>query len=138
MKKRVRLYDGLCEYAVNLGFTSTYFQAMRCTNIEKYNRLFSFHDNHFESILKYIAYVEGLLIDIERIMNMTNATEYNRILRANGIIKNDNWKQNFERDNRAVFQIRECDGDFIAIPYPNIKKWESIIKAYSAMGTRVV
>lgn len=130
VENRVRAPDGLCKYAMDLGFASTYFAAMRSTNKKKYEKLLSFDSDAFTSIAKYVQYVESIVIGMEEVLNATNAKKYNEVLIKSGIINNINPIQNFERENLAVFKIRESDADFISILYPSILKWERVIKAY--------
>jgi len=115
------------ELAEHFGLSQSFFYALRRTNKEKFNFMFSFDTNRVNSCNKYLTYVENLFIWFQdRLYDREFRTKLGEIL-----IK-DNYLPNVPSNGYRVISIEESvflvRDNYFRVNYSFIKRLEKCKK----------
>ena len=115
------------ELAEHFGLSQSFFYALRRTNKEKFNFMFSFDTNRVNSCNKYLTYIENLFIWFQdRLYDREFRTKLGEIL-----IK-DNYLPNVPSNGYRVISIEESvflvRDNYFRVNYSFIKRLEKCKK----------
>lgn len=122
--------NNLVETSLYFNLSYSYFAQMRLNNIEKFNDIFGNDENQIKSAIMYAERIEKLIKKVEVILNKLNPHELMDFMFDNKILNYKQVPMTYEREHRAIFQIREDESDFISINYKLVTKWRKMVAAF--------
>jgi len=121
----------LKELSAQLGNSEAYFSVVKNKTPEKFDYIFSFDFNYSKSLNMYIAKVERLLCDIEKVIRKVKRySRYGNLCKELGLsnMANTNRTQVFKQEEKIIYQIRPNDSDFLKIYFNHIQRWQTILE----------